>query len=61
MAEFEKYKNPPKANFVISKKVAGEEGAQVWFTAQNQVYKIEGNKNYYADQKRTELIKRDKI
>jgi len=29
MAEFEKWKNPPKANFVISKKVAGEEGAEV--------------------------------
>ena len=29
MAEFEKWKNPPKANFVISKKLAGEEGAEV--------------------------------
>jgi hypothetical protein len=28
MAEFEKWKNPPKANFVISKKQAGEEGAE---------------------------------
>lgn len=28
MAEFEKWKNPPKANFVISKKLAGEEGAE---------------------------------
>lgn len=26
MAEFEKWKSPPKANFVISKKLAGEEG-----------------------------------
>lgn len=29
MAEFEKWKNPPKANFVISKRLAGEEGAEV--------------------------------
>lgn len=29
MAEFEKWKNPPKANFVISKKAPGEEGAEV--------------------------------
>lgn len=28
MAEFEKWKNPPKANFVISKKLSGEEGAE---------------------------------
>jgi len=28
MAEFEKYKNPPKANFVISKRAATEEGAE---------------------------------
>jgi hypothetical protein len=27
-AEFEKWKNPPKANFVISKKEAGEEGGE---------------------------------
>jgi len=29
MAEFEKWKNPPKANFVISKKAGGDEGAEV--------------------------------
>jgi len=29
MAEFEKWKNPPKANFVISKRLGGEEGAEV--------------------------------
>jgi len=29
MAEFEKWKNPPKANYVISKKLAGDEGAEV--------------------------------
>jgi troponin T len=28
MAEFEKWKSPPKANFVISKKLAGEEGEE---------------------------------
>lgn len=28
MAEFEKWKNPPKANFVISKRLAAEPGAE---------------------------------
>lgn len=32
MAEFEKWKNPPKANFVISKKAPGEEGAEVCYS-----------------------------
>jgi len=33
MAEFEKWKNPPKANFVISKKAGGEGGAEVCIVA----------------------------
>ena len=39
MAEFEKWKNPPKANFVISKKLAGEgdEGAEVLYAAQDDI------------------------
>jgi len=37
MAEFEKWKNPPKANFVISKRLAGEEGAEVCMRITNRI------------------------
>jgi len=29
MAEFEKWKNPPKANFVISKRATAEDGVRI--------------------------------
>ena len=32
MAEFEKYKTPQKANFVISKKASSEDGGEVGIT-----------------------------
>jgi len=43
MAEFEKWKNPPKANFVISKKLAGEEGAEVYATLTVRVLLVSGS------------------